>query len=100
MGTVSTSVTADTENTRRRNGARERGMALGAYIVIAGQDPMGHHIWPHKTFSSHGQQHLMGPGRGCRAQRPGLEIQGQAGCNPAQSGQERKSSQNEKELSK
>lgn len=44
MGTVSTSVTVDTENTRRRNGAREGGMALGTYTVIAGQDQMGHRI--------------------------------------------------------
>lgn len=51
VGTVSTSLTVDTENTGRKHGARERGMALGAYIVIPGQDRIGHRIWPQETFS-------------------------------------------------
>lgn len=51
LGTISISVTAVTEKTRRKNGARERGNGLGACLVLPVQHQTGHQMWPQKTFS-------------------------------------------------
>lgn len=88
LGTVSTSLTADTEKTRRKNGARERGN--GAWCTHGTSRPGSNRASEvtTKDLFSHGQAHLLGPCPSCRAQHSGLEIQEQARCDAAQSGGE------------
>lgn len=89
LGTVSISVTADTEKTRRKNGARERGN--GAWCIPGTSSPGSNRASDGVTedLFSHDQQYLLHPCPSGQALHSGLETQVQARCDPAPFGKEK-----------